>query len=79
MDRCSSIRVDGGRCRTQLMRNSEWCISHYPDHAEARQRRASKGVKRGGRGRPLAELAAEHREKNGALLDLAASRTGGRT
>jgi len=39
------------------MRNSEWCIGHDPDQAEARRRRASKGGRRGGRGRPQAELA----------------------
>jgi len=39
------------------MRNSEWCIGHDPDQAEARRRRASKGGKRGGRGRPQVELA----------------------
>jgi hypothetical protein len=38
------------------MRNSEWCINHNPDHEQAR-RRASKGGKRGGRGRPSIELA----------------------
>jgi len=39
------------------MRNSEWCIGHDPDQAETRRRRASKGGKRGGRGRPASELA----------------------
>jgi hypothetical protein len=39
------------------MRNSEWCINHHPEQAELRRRRASKGGKRGGRGRPIAELA----------------------
>jgi hypothetical protein len=39
------------------MRNSQWCIGHDPDQAEARRRRASKGGKRGGRGRPSSELA----------------------
>jgi hypothetical protein len=39
------------------MRNSEWCIGHHPDQADARRRRASKGGKRGGRGRPTSELA----------------------
>ena len=39
------------------MRNSEWCIGHDPHQAEARRRRASKGGKRGGRGRPTTELA----------------------
>jgi hypothetical protein len=39
------------------MRDSAYCIGHDPDQAEARRRRASKGGKRGGRGRPQAELA----------------------
>jgi hypothetical protein len=58
MSVCSGIRADGGRCQAQAMRNSEWCINHHPDQAEVRRRRASKGGKRGGRGRPIAELAA---------------------
>jgi hypothetical protein len=53
---CSGIKADGGRCKAQAMRNSEWCIGHHPEQAEARRRRASKGGKRGGRGRPVAEL-----------------------
>ena len=53
---CSGIRADGGRCCAQAMRNSAYCIGHDPDQAEARRRRASKGGKRGGRGRPVAEL-----------------------
>jgi hypothetical protein len=58
MSICSGIRADGGRCQAQAMRNSEWCINHHPDQAEVRRRRASKGGKRGGRGRPIAELGA---------------------
>ena len=58
MSGCSGIRADGGRCQAQAMRNSEWCINHHPDQAEVRRRRASKGGKRGGRGRPIAELGA---------------------
>src|ERR687894_1206532 len=54
---CSGIRADGGRCRAQATRNSEWCVGHDPDRADARRRRASKGGKRGGRGRPTSELA----------------------
>jgi hypothetical protein len=57
MSACSGIRADGGRCQAQAMRNSEWCINHHPDRSEVRRRRASKGGKRGGRGRPQAELA----------------------
>jgi hypothetical protein len=55
---CVGIKADGTRCGAQAMRNSQWCIGHDPDQAEARRRRASKGGKRGGRGRPVAELAA---------------------
>jgi hypothetical protein len=58
MSICSGIRADGGRCKAQAMRNSEWCINHDPEQAEVRRRRASKGGKRGGRGRPIAELGA---------------------
>ena len=54
---CAGIKADGGRCGAQAMRNSQWCINHDPDKAEARRRRASKGGKRGGRGRPSVELA----------------------
>ena len=54
---CSGIRADGGRCRAQATRNSEWCIGHDPDQADARRQRASKGGKRGGRGRASSELA----------------------
>ena len=40
------------------MPEAEWCWSHHPDHAEERRRRASKGGKRGGRGRADHELTA---------------------
>ncbi len=56
MSSCSGVRADGGRCRAQAMRKSEWCVGHDPDKAEARHRRASKGGKAGGRGRPQREL-----------------------
>jgi hypothetical protein len=38
------------------MPDAEWCWSHHPDHAGERHRRASKGGKRGGRGRARGEL-----------------------
>jgi hypothetical protein len=53
---CSGIKADGGRCKAQAIRNSQYCLSHDPNQAEARRRRASKGGKRGGRSRPRAEL-----------------------
>jgi hypothetical protein len=52
MSTCSGIRADGGRCQAQAMRNSEWCVNHHPDQVEVRRRRASKGGRVGGRGRP---------------------------
>jgi hypothetical protein len=58
MSLCSGSRADGGRCRAQAIRNSQWCINHDPDQAEVRKRRASRGGKRSGRGRPVAELGA---------------------
>jgi hypothetical protein len=54
---CSGIRADGGRCKAQAINNSEWCFNHHPGYEEQRRRRASKGGKRGGRGRPSVELA----------------------
>jgi hypothetical protein len=56
MSLCSGIRADGGRCKAQAMRGSEWCINHDPDRADERRRRASKGGRRGGRGRPQTEI-----------------------
>jgi hypothetical protein len=54
---CSGIRADGGRCHAQAISGSEWCFNHHPDYEEERRRRASRGGKRGGRGRPVSELA----------------------
>ena len=68
MARCAGIKADGGRCGAQAMRNSQWCIGHDPDQAEARRRRVSKGGKRGGRGRPVTELAAL-REENADIRE----------
>jgi len=63
---CSGIRADGGRCGAQAIRDNEFCIAHHPDYADARRRRNSKGGKRGGRGRPQADLA----QVKGRLHDL---------
>ena len=58
MSRCAGIKADGGRCGAQAIMGNQWCFSHHPDYEEQRRRRASKGGKRGGRGRPVAALAA---------------------
>jgi hypothetical protein len=57
MSQCAGIRADGGRCKAQPMRNSQWCLNHDPSRVEENRRRSSKGGKRGGRGRPSVELA----------------------
>src|SRR5215213_9976414 len=57
MARCAAIKPNGERCKAEAMPGAEWCWSHHPDYEQARRRRASKGGKRGGRGRPQAELA----------------------
>src|ERR687898_563170 len=58
MSVCSGITAAGDRCKAQAMRNSEWCINHHPDRADLRRRRASKGGRRGGRGRTQHETVA---------------------
>ena len=67
---CSGIKADGGRCKAQATNGSEWCINHDPDKAEARRRRASKGGRRGGRGRPGSDLADIKREIRGVIADV---------
>ena len=57
MSQCAGIKADGGRCGAQAIRASSWCYNHHPDYEEQRRRRASRGGKRGGRGRPQVELA----------------------
>ena len=55
MGRCAGITAAGGRCKAEAMPGEEWCWNHHPDYEQARRRRASKGGKRGGRGRPQRE------------------------
>jgi len=38
------------------MRGSQFCLNHDPERAEINRRNSSKGGRRGGRGRPSAEL-----------------------
>jgi hypothetical protein len=56
MARCAGITAAGDRCKAEAMPEAQWCFNHHPDCEQARRRRASKGGKRGGRGRPQAEL-----------------------
>jgi hypothetical protein len=57
MTKCSGITQAGTACKGTPIEGSQWCYVHHPDHAEERRRHGSKGGKRGGRGRPSAELA----------------------
>ena len=58
MAKCTGITRDGERCRGIAIEGSDHCYAHDPDRAEERRRNAHKGGKRGGRGRPVAELGA---------------------
>ena len=52
MAQCAAIKASGERCKGVAIDSSEWCYQHSPAHAQERRRNASKGGKRGGRGRP---------------------------
>lgn len=72
MSQCSGINASGGRCRGQAIAGDEWCFSHHPDKEDQRRRRATKGGKRGGRGRPqgdLRELLAENADIRRRVLE----------
>jgi hypothetical protein len=56
LNSCSGITNAGGRCRAIAISGSDYCHAHHPNRAAARRRAASKGGKRGGRGRPQVEL-----------------------
>jgi hypothetical protein len=43
--------------RNGFIDDSEYCYAHHPGRVNERRRHGSKGGKRGGRGRPIAELA----------------------
>ncbi len=57
MGKCTAITRGGGRCKGVAINDSGLCYSHHPDHVQDRRQAARKGGKRGGRGRPSAELA----------------------
>jgi hypothetical protein len=57
LSRCTAIKPSGERCKVRAIEGSEWCWNHDPAYAEERRRHGSRGGKRGGRGRPQAELA----------------------
>ena len=72
MAKCSGITQAGTACRGIPIEGSSYCYVHHPDHTDERRRHGSKGGKRGGRGRPVTELAAlrdENADIRERLLD----------
>jgi hypothetical protein len=57
LTKCIGITREGQRCRGVAIDSSGYCYAHHPDHADERRQAARKGGKRGGRGRPVGELA----------------------
>lgn len=57
MTLCAFIKPGGQRCGATAMKGYDVCYGHRPDLAEERRKAASKGGKRGGRGRPGQDLA----------------------
>ena len=58
MSKCIGITQGGERCKRIAIEGSDYCYAHHPGYAETRTQAARKGGKRGGRGRPVAELGA---------------------
>ena len=54
---CPGTKRDGSRCTVTVEPPQIFCWWHNPEYAEERQRAASKGGRRGGRGRASVELA----------------------
>ncbi|MBA3471995.1 MAG: hypothetical protein H0T57_02000 [Rubrobacter sp.] len=56
MAKCAFIKPGGDRCKATATEGYDHCYGHRPDLAEERRRNASKGGRRGGRGRPASEI-----------------------
>jgi hypothetical protein len=67
MARCSGFKPDDSPCERIVGASQTYCYAHDPARADERKRAASRGGKRGGRGRPMAEL----QGVKGKLEDLA--------
>ena len=59
-----------------MIEGSQWCYVHHPDRVDERRRHSSKGGKRGGRGRPRAELADIKTRLSGLANDVLEGRQG---
>jgi hypothetical protein len=54
--KCAGITQAGTACKGIPIDGSQWCYVHHPDLVSERRRHGARGGKRGGRGRPIAEL-----------------------
>ena len=57
MNRCLGTKRDNSPCKVTVEPPKAYCWWHDPANAETHKQAASKGGKRGGRGRPVSELA----------------------
>jgi hypothetical protein len=55
--KCAGITQAGTACKGIPIEGSDYCYAHDPAHTDERRRHGSRGGKRGGRGRPVSELA----------------------
>jgi hypothetical protein len=55
--KCAGTTRAGTACKGIPIDTSGYCYAHHPDHTTERRRHGSRGGKRGGRGRPVSELA----------------------
>ncbi len=72
MAKCAGITRAGTACKGIPIDGSNYCYAHHPDHTTERRQHGSRGGKRGGRGRPVAELGAlrvENKEIRRRLLE----------
>jgi hypothetical protein len=72
MASCSGIKADGQRCYGTAMEGYDHCYGHREDLAEERRRNASKGGRRGGRGRPGSDLAGVKTDIRAVIADVLA-------
>jgi hypothetical protein len=57
MAKCTALTRGEEPCKGLAIDSYGLCFAHHPNHAAARQRAARKAGRRGGRGRPVAEVA----------------------
>jgi hypothetical protein len=62
MAKCAAITSAGTTCKAIPMSGEVYCYVHHPDYQEKRRVEGRKGGKRGGRGRPLREVADAKKE-----------------